>query len=117
VNWLGEEPLETAAELGIGVHARIRSSQPPRPATLALETDGSIMVLLHDGEDGVASGQACVLYADGSAEARVLGGGWIARTVKTNETTPAEAARAEPARARRSSDATLPLHAPGGGTR
>jgi tRNA-specific 2-thiouridylase len=36
-------------------------------------------VQLSDGEYGIAAGQACVLYADTGARARVLGGGWIAR--------------------------------------
>ena len=91
VNWLGGEPLEAAAAAGIKVHARIRSSQPPQPATLTRAADGSVRVILHDGEDGVAAGQACVLYADGSPEARMLGGGWIARAVRANETAAAEA--------------------------
>lgn len=91
VNWLGGEPLDAAAAAGMTVHARIRSSQPPQPATLERATDGSIRVVLHDGEDGVAAGQACVLYADGSAEARMLGGGWIARTIRASEAARAEA--------------------------
>jgi tRNA-specific 2-thiouridylase len=40
------------------------------------------MIMLRDGEDGFAAGQACVFYSDGTPEARVLGGGWIARTLK-----------------------------------
>jgi len=32
-------------------------------------------VQLHDGEDGISPGQACVFY-DGT---RVMGGGWITR--------------------------------------
>jgi tRNA-specific 2-thiouridylase len=85
VNWLSDGTAEAAAGSGVSVFARIRSSQAPQPATLQLEADGSIGVLLRDGEDGVAVGQACVLYADGSGEARVLGGGWIARTVKADD--------------------------------
>jgi tRNA-specific 2-thiouridylase len=82
LNWLGDGPLEPAAGPGVEVHARIRSSQPPQPAALSLEADGTTKVVLRDGEDGVAAGQACVIYADGSAEARVLGGGWIERTLE-----------------------------------
>ncbi len=77
VNWLGEGALEDAEEGGIDLHVRVRSSQKPQPATLSSQ-DGNMAVLLHEGEYGVAAGQACVFYADGSADARVLGGGWIA---------------------------------------
>ncbi len=37
-----------------------------------------MLVELPGGELGVARGQACVLYADGSDRARMLGGGFIA---------------------------------------
>ena len=77
VNWLGEGVLADVAERGIDLHVRVRSSQKPQPATLSSQ-DGNMAVLLHEGEYGVAAGQACVFYADGSAGARVLGGGWIA---------------------------------------
>jgi tRNA-specific 2-thiouridylase len=77
VNWLGDGVLEDVAERGIDLHVRVRSSQKPQPATLSSK-DGNMAVLLHEGEYGVAAGQACVFYADGSATARVLGGGWIA---------------------------------------
>ena len=40
-----------------------------------------VVIELLDGEEGVAPGQACVLYADGSPQARVLGGGTIARRI------------------------------------
>ena len=63
------------------IFARVRSSQPPQPATLFAEADGTATVVLEDGEDGVAVGQACVFYASGAHDARVLGGGFIARTI------------------------------------
>lgn len=81
VNWLGDEPLEGAIE-GLRIHARIRSTSPPQAATLSREPDGTIRVVLEDGAYGVAAGQACVFYADASPEARVLGGGWIERTLQ-----------------------------------
>jgi tRNA-specific 2-thiouridylase len=80
-NWLGDEPLPEVAAEGFSIFARIRSSQPPQPATLFAESDGTVRVALSNGEDGVAAGQACVFYANGDAEARVLGGGFIARTL------------------------------------
>ena len=48
------------------------------PALLMAE-EGGATVILADGEGGVAPGQACVFY-DAADPARVLGGGWIART-------------------------------------
>ena len=85
VNWLGDGPFEAVAGSRFALYARIRSSQPPQPAALSLDADGAIKVTLEDGEDGVAAGQACVFYADGSLESRVLGGGWIARTLTTSD--------------------------------
>jgi tRNA-specific 2-thiouridylase len=63
------------------IFARVRSSQPPQPARLFAEADGTATVVLENGEDGVAVGQACVFYASGAHDARVLGGGFIARTI------------------------------------
>lgn len=80
-NWLGDEPLPVAATDGLSIFARIRSSQPPQPATLFVDGDGMIRVVLSNGEDGVATGQVCVFYADGNDQARILGGGFIARTL------------------------------------
>jgi len=81
VNWLGDDPIP---EGGLGVAVRIRSSAPPQPATLFPSPDGA-MVLLHDGDYGIAAGQACVFYADNAAEARLLGGGWISRALSRAE--------------------------------
>jgi tRNA-specific 2-thiouridylase len=80
-NWLGDEPLALAASKGLRIWARIRSSQPSQPAMLIAEADGTATVVLEDGEDGVAVGQACVFYASGATDARLLGGGFIARTI------------------------------------
>jgi tRNA-specific 2-thiouridylase len=80
-NWLGDEPFARAACDGLRIFARIRSSQAPQPATLFTEADGTATVMLEDGEDGVAAGQACVFYASGAPDARLLGGGFIARTI------------------------------------
>jgi tRNA-specific 2-thiouridylase len=80
-NWLGDEPFAQAACDGLRIYARIRSSQAPQPATLIAAADGTATVVLEDGEDGVAVGQACVFYASGANDARLLGGGFIARTI------------------------------------
>ncbi|WP_308909291.1 tRNA 2-thiouridine(34) synthase MnmA [Pseudokordiimonas caeni] len=77
VNWLGEP----VGEAGIEVLARVRSTRPPVPATLRLGEKGDAMLELHDPEAGVSPGQAAVFY-DGD---RVLGGGWIAKTVSADK--------------------------------
>ena len=77
VNWLGDCSLESVARGAFDLHVRVRSSQPPQRATLSSTREG-MAVLLHEGEYGVAAGQACVFYADGRPGARLLGGGWIA---------------------------------------
>ena len=76
VNWLGDGSLSDLPADGLAVWARIRSSQPPHPATLLVE-DGSVTVRLAVGEDGISPGQACVLYDSDAMRARILGGGWI----------------------------------------
>jgi tRNA-specific 2-thiouridylase len=84
MNWLGDGPLDALPPEGLDVFARVRSSRPPRPATLHHDA-GATWVALADGETGVAPGQACVLYSDEGAQARVLGGGFIARSERSPE--------------------------------
>ena len=82
-NWLGaEDSLEAAAAAGAPVLARVRSTREPVPGRLAL-VDGPMgreAHLVFDVlEEGVAPGQACVLYDPADPE-RVLGGGFIVAT-------------------------------------
>jgi tRNA-specific 2-thiouridylase len=58
------------------VYVRVRSTRAPRPATL-LATPQGVEVVLDDGEEGVAPGQACVIYDSADDHARLLGGGTI----------------------------------------
>lgn len=78
-NWLGSEAdLLSAARLNKPVLARVRSTRPPAPARL-VENGDTIEVEFLAAEEGVAPGQACVLY-DAMDDGRVLGGGFIAST-------------------------------------
>jgi tRNA-specific 2-thiouridylase len=102
VNWLGDTPLPEAAQNGLSVHVRVRSNQPLQPATLFTEHSG-VRVMLEEGEYAVAAGQACVFYADKAPDARVLGGGWIARTpslAKAAEVAPGLMPEISPSRGR-----------------
>ncbi|MFN3521992.1 MAG: tRNA 2-thiouridine(34) synthase MnmA [Phenylobacterium sp.] len=76
-NWLGEG-ADIAGAAGRPVLARVRSTREPAPGRLAL-VDGEPGVVFDAPEEGVAPGQACVLYAP-EAPTRVLGGGFIAST-------------------------------------
>jgi tRNA-specific 2-thiouridylase len=103
VNWLAEEPIPLG---GMPIAVRVRSTSPLQPATLFASADGAshkagqgptnqARVLLRDGEYGVAPGQACAFYASTAARARVLGGGWIERTLSGSERAERAAARTE----------------------
>ncbi len=85
VNWLGMGPIEAAAGDGLAIYARVRSTQPPEPAMLRVDLDGTVKVDLANGDGGVAKGQACVFYDGEGHRARILGGGWIADTVSAAE--------------------------------
>ena len=77
-NWIGEDTLEDACREGRPALARVRSTRPPTPGRMAM-VDGQPGFVFEQAEEGVAPGQACVIYdADGAA--RVLGGGFITST-------------------------------------
>jgi tRNA-specific 2-thiouridylase len=77
VNWIGDPVGGEDALDGLAVLVRVRSTRPPVPGRLS--TAQGWRVLLDAPEEGVAPGQACVLYETPDAD-RVLGGGWIAAT-------------------------------------
>ncbi len=80
-NWLGDEAtIAEAALSGRAVLARVRSTREPVAGRLTL-IDGVVGVALDTLEEGVAPGQACVLYAP-EDPTRVLGGGFIASAVR-----------------------------------
>lgn len=79
VNWLGDEPLDDAVANEREIYVKVRSTRAPVPGHLARAADGTLNVHLHNSEEGVAPGQACVFYEDGSMGTRMLGGGVIRR--------------------------------------
>lgn len=83
LNWLGDETLDAACERGDPVLVRVRSTREPAPARLGFE-DGMPAVWFDQPEEGVARGQASVLY-DASGSTRILGGGFIASTIAADE--------------------------------
>jgi tRNA-specific 2-thiouridylase len=78
-NWLGDDPtFSDAARSRRRVLARVRSTRPPVAARMVL-VDDDPMIEFETPEEGVARGQACVLY-DAAAPSRMLGGGFISGT-------------------------------------
>ena len=83
LNWLGEGSLEAAADGGSPVLVRVRSTRPPVPARLGW-SDGVPVIWFDDPEEGVARGQAAVLY-DAKGSTRILGGGFILKPIPADE--------------------------------
>ena len=79
LNWLGDLPASEWPSSGVDVAVKVRSTRPPRPATIRL-IDGICHAELETPEEGVAPGQACVIYDSTMSDARLLGGGVIAAT-------------------------------------
>ncbi|WP_309604858.1 tRNA 2-thiouridine(34) synthase MnmA [Phenylobacterium sp.] len=79
-SWIGGGAIEAACEAARPVLARVRSTREPVAGRLAL-IDGQPGVRLDTPEEGVAPGQACVLYAP-EDPTRVLGGGFIAGALR-----------------------------------
>jgi tRNA-specific 2-thiouridylase len=73
MNWLAE-PLGASPR---AVLARVRSTREPVRAEIGAAGGGAEVELLAH-EEGVAPGQACVLY-DVNEPSRMLGGGWIVK--------------------------------------
>jgi tRNA-specific 2-thiouridylase len=77
MNWLGDATLASAGEAGMPVLAKVRSTRAPVSGVLFARPEGEAEVVLDGGEEGVAPGQACVLYDPSGEATRVLGGGFI----------------------------------------
>ena len=83
LNWLGEGSLQAAADAGMPVLVRVRSTRPPVPARLGW-SDGVPVIWFDDPEEGVARGQAAVLY-DAEGSTRILYGGFILKPIPADE--------------------------------
>ncbi len=78
VNWIGAGELDDLPGDGLELAVRVRSTRPPAAARLHRDSQGGTFVELLVSEQGVSPGQACVFYDSTDAQARVLGGGYIA---------------------------------------
>ena len=83
LNWLGDGTLFDACERSEPVLVRVRSTREPASGKLGVHKEAPA-VWFGVPEEGVARGQASVLYdADGST--RILGGGFIASTIAADD--------------------------------
>ena len=78
LNWLAAAPLPPE---GRRVTVKLRSAQGPLAATVFPAAEGRAEVRLDEPYEGVAPGQAAVIY-EGT---RVLGGGWITTTAASRQ--------------------------------
>lgn len=83
LNWLGDGTLEEACTRGEPVLVRVRSTREPVSGRLGFQ-NGQPAVWFDAPEEGVARGQASVLY-DAAGSTRILGGGFIATTIAADE--------------------------------
>ena len=83
LNWLGQGTLEGAADRAETVLVRVRSTRPPKPGKLGWH-DGKPAIWFDEPEEGVARGQAAVLY-DAMGSTQVLGGGFIWRAIPADD--------------------------------
>ncbi|WP_321490982.1 tRNA 2-thiouridine(34) synthase MnmA [uncultured Hyphomonas sp.] len=83
LNWIGRGSLEAAADAGAAVLVRVRSTRPPVPGRLGWH-DGAPVIWFDEPEEGVARGQAAVLY-DPDGSTRILGGGFILKAIPADD--------------------------------
>jgi len=68
------------------IYIKVRSTGKLLKAKAALKNDKAVIKILQD-EKGVSPGQACVFYFKDNFGERVLGGGWIDKTINKNLST------------------------------
>ena len=65
------------SDLEKNIFVKVRSTGKLLEARVSLKDDNSAEVNLHEFEDGISPGQACVFYDLDKQGHKVLGGGWI----------------------------------------
>ncbi len=78
--------LGTANEFKDFINIKVRSTGKLLKAKIDLSKD-SANVKIFDKETGISPGQACVFYSKDRVGDKVLGGGWIDRTINKNLST------------------------------
>ena len=78
--------LSTKKNLKNNVFVKVRSSGKLIESKVNIKDDTAIVEILED-EKGISPGQACVFYSKDEVGERVLGGGWINKTINKNLST------------------------------
>ncbi len=78
LNWISDVQLDGFDSKRL-IYVKLRSTRPARPGRL-IQHDGEIVVKLEEADYGISAGQACVIYEQQGIGAKVMGGGFIART-------------------------------------
>jgi len=81
VNWLGSAGADQS-RLPETVFVKIRSTRPAVAARFVTGGGDEVRVQLDEPDFGISPGQACVFYEAQGQGSRVLGGGYIAGTLK-----------------------------------
>ena len=68
------------------VFIKVRSTGKLLKSKVEIQKDAAIVEILQN-EKGISPGQACVFYSKDDLGERVLGGGWIDKTVNKNLST------------------------------
>jgi len=68
------------------IFIKVRSTGKLLAAKVAIQKDSASVEILED-EKGISPGQACVFYSKDNLGERVLGGGWIDKTINKNLST------------------------------
>ena len=75
INFLGE------INESENIYVKVRSTGRLIKSKIKKNTHDQAEIFLEEKEEGVSPGQACVFYSKDSIGDKVLGGGWIAKTV------------------------------------
>ena len=78
--------LSTKKNFENNVFVKVRSSGKLIESKVNIKDDTAIVEILED-EKGISPGQACVFYSKDEVGERVLGGGWINKTINKNLST------------------------------
>ena len=69
--------LSDQSELNENIFVKVRSTGKLLEANVSILNKNEAEVNLHNPEDGISPGQACVFYKKDQYGHKVLGGGWI----------------------------------------
>ena len=68
------------------IYIKVRSTGKLLKARVSIQKNNGVVDIFQD-EKGISPGQACVFYSEDNLGERVLGGGWIEKTINKNLST------------------------------